>query len=118
MRAKEALAAAAGQAAVRYLEGCGFTILDRDWPGPDGMISIVAAERGTLVAVELRVRAGTRHGAPLCPLSADRRTAMRGLAVRWMTGHGVRFDRVRIDVVGLLHDGPGGFTIEHVRAVG
>ena len=36
----------------------------------------------------------------------------------WLTAHGVRFDQIRIDVVGLLYEGTGGFTIEHVRGVG
>jgi len=43
---------------------------------------------------------------------------MRRLGASWMSAHGVRFDQIRIDVVGLLQDGQGGFTIEHIRAVG
>ena len=29
-----------------------------------------------------------------------------------------RFDQVRIDVIGLVYDGTGGFSIEHIRGVG
>jgi hypothetical protein len=32
--------------------------------------------------------------------------------------HGVLFDEVRIDVIGLLRDRSGQFTVEHVRGVG
>jgi hypothetical protein len=43
---------------------------------------------------------------------------IRRLAVRWLASHRMRFDQIRIDGVGLLQDSTGGFTIEHVRAVG
>jgi hypothetical protein len=35
-----------------------------------------------------------------------------------LNAHGVRFDQVRIDVVGLVYDGTGGFSVEHIRGVG
>jgi putative endonuclease len=118
MRVKEALAEAAGKSAADYLEGCGFRILDRNWHHDGEIISIVAADRRTLVAIDLRVRAGARHGRPLNAIGADRERTMRRLAACWMAGHGMRYDQIRIDVVGLLQDGASGFTIEHVRAVG
>ena len=118
MRVKEALAQAAAKSAAGYLEGCGFRILDRDWRRDGEILSIVAADRRALVVIDLRVRAGTRHGAPLDAISTSRKQTMRRLAVRWLTEHGIRADRIRIDVVGLLQDGTGGFTIEHARAVG
>ena len=118
MRAKEALAEAAGQQAASYLEGCGFRVLDRNWRSGSEILPFIAVERRTLVVIDLRVRAGTRHGTPLEAISADRKRTMRGLAGRWLAAHGMRFDQIRIDVVGLLQEGTGGFTIEHIRAVG
>ena len=118
MRVKEALAEAASQAAASYLADCGFRILDRNWRSGTEILSIIAAERHTLVVVDLRVRAGTRHGTPLEAISTGRKRIMRGLAARWLAAHGMRYDQIRIDVVALLQDGTGGFTIEHVRAVG
>jgi hypothetical protein len=35
-----------------------------------------------------------------------------------MQAHGARYDRIRIDVIGMLRDDGGDFTIEHVRGVG
>jgi putative endonuclease len=43
---------------------------------------------------------------------------LRRLAVQWLNAHGVRFEQIRIDVIGLLYEGTGGFTIEHIRGVG
>ena len=118
MRGKEALAEAAGQAAASYLADCGFRILDQNWRSGTEILSIIAAERHTFVVIDLRVRAGTRQGAPLEAIGADRKQKMRRLAARWLAAHGMRYDQIRIDVVGLLQDGTGGFTVEHVRAVG
>ena len=84
MRVKEALAEAAGQAAASYLEGRGFRVLDRNWRSGSEILPIIAAERRVLVVIDLRVRAGTRHGTPLEAISADRRQTMRGLAARWL----------------------------------
>ena len=118
MHVKEALAEAAGNAAADYLERCGFRILDRNWRHGDDIVSIFAADGCALVIIDLRVRAGTRYGTPLEVISAARRKAMRRLGASWLAEHGRRADQIRIDVVGLLQDGGGGFTIEHVRAVG
>jgi putative endonuclease len=118
MRVKEALAEAAGHKAGSYLEGCGFRVLDRNWRSGSEILPIIAADRRVLVVIDLRVRAGTRHGTPLEAIGADRRRTMRRLAARWLAEHGKRYDQIRIDVVGLLQVSAGGFTIEHIRAVG
>ena len=118
MRAKDMLGRDGEQAAVDYLEGCGFRILDRNWRCTDGEIDIVAVERHTLVVCEVKTRSGTRYGTPLEAVGRIKRGRLRKLAVRWLNAHGVRFDQIRVDVVGLLYEGTGGFTIEHVRGVG
>ena len=118
MHAKDILGRDGEQAAVNYLEGCGFRILDRNWRCAEGEIDIVAVERRTFVVCEVKTRSGTRYGTPLEAVGRAKRARLRKLAVRWLTAHGVRFDQIRIDVVGLLYEGTGGFTIEHVRGVG
>jgi putative endonuclease len=106
------------QAAVSYLEGCGFRILDRNWRCGDGEIDIVATERRTCVVCEVKTRSGTRFGTPIDAVGPAKRRRLRRLAALWLSAHGMRFDQIRIDVVGLLRDDAGGFTIEHVRGVG
>ena len=118
MRAKDVLGQEGEQAAVEYLESCGFRILDRNWRCADGEIDIVAVERHTFVVCEVKTRSGTRYGTPLEAVGRAKRTRLRRLAVRWLIAHGVRFDQIRIDVVGLLYEGTGGFTIQHIRGVG
>ena len=118
MHAKDVLGRDGEQAAVTYLEGCGFRILDRNWRCADGEIDIVAVERHTFVVCEVKTRSGTRYGTPLEAVGRVKRARLRRLAVRWLTALGIRFDQIRIDVVGLLPAGTGGFTIEPVRGVG
>jgi putative endonuclease len=116
--AKDLLGKAGEQAAVSYLEGCGFRILDRNWRCGDGEIDIVAADRRTFVVCEVKTRSGTRFGTPLDAVGHAKRRRLRRLAAQWLAVHAARFDQVRIDVIGLLCDKDGGFTIEHVRGAG
>jgi putative endonuclease len=118
MRAKDALGRSGEQAAAEYLEAHGLRILDRNWRSADGEIDIVAVERRVLVVCEVKSRTSTRYGSPLEAVGRAKLGRLRRLAVQWLNAHGLRFDEVRIDVVGLLYEGTGGFTIEHVRGVG
>ncbi len=118
MRAKDVLGRSGEQAAADYLEAEGFRILERNWRCADGEIDIVAVDRHTFVVCEVKTRSGTRYGTPLESVSRLKRNRLRRLAVRWLTAHGVHFDGVRIDIVGVTRDASGGFTIEHVRGVG
>ncbi len=117
MRVKEALGTAAIEAVAGYLRGCGFKVLDRCWTCPGGEIAVVAADQRTLVACEVRVRAGSRYRTPLEAMSAGRRRQLRAAAAAWLAAHAMRYEMIRIDVVGLLQEGSG-FTLEHVRGVG
>jgi putative endonuclease len=118
MRAKDRLGKSGEQAAADYLESSGLRILARNWRCAEGEIDIVAVERHALVVCEVKSRTGTRYGSPLEAVSRAKLARLRKLAVQWLNAHGVRFDQVRIDVIGLVYEGTGGFTIEHIRGVG
>jgi putative endonuclease len=118
MRAKDVLGRTGEQAAARFLESAGYRILDRNWRCADGEIDIVAVDRQVFVVCEVKTRSGTRYGSPLEAVSRAKLRRLRKLAVAWLNAHGVRFEQVRIDVVGLVYEGTGGYTIEHLRGVG
>jgi putative endonuclease len=118
MQASDDLGAEGRQAAEAYLAAHGFRLLDRRWQHPDGRLDIVAVDNGTLVVCELRSRTHPGQGAALNELSAARRRLLRTLATDWLHAHGMRVDQIRIDIVGIVYEGTGGFTIEHVRGVG
>jgi putative endonuclease len=118
MRAKDVLGKAGEQAAVEYLESVGFRILDRNWRCAEGEIDIVAVDRHVFVVCEVKTRSGTRFGTPLEAVGRTKLRRLRKLAVLWLNAHGIRYELVRVDIVGLVYEGTGGYTIEHLRAVG
>jgi putative endonuclease len=118
MNTKTELGRLGEQLAAEFLAESDLQILDRNWRCPEGEIDIVALERGVLVICEVKTRSDNRYGTPLEAISARKRTRLRKLAVRWVTAHGVFYDRIRIDIVGILRAGPDEYDIEHVRGVG
>ncbi len=118
MNAKNNLGRCGEQAAVEYLERAGLRILDRNWRCTEGEIDIVAAERQVLVICEVKTRSSAQYGSPFEAITRSKRARLRRLAVRWLVAHGVLFDEVRIDVIGLVRDKSGHYQLEHVRGVG
>ena len=118
MNPKDVLGRQGEQLAAEYLQRAGYRILDRNWRCADGEIDIVAAERRTLVICEVKTRSGTQYGTPIEAISRQKRNRLRRLAVRWVIAHGLLFDEVRVDVIGVLRDAAGELALEHVRGVG
>jgi putative endonuclease len=118
MNAKDALGRQGEKLAAEHLERSGLRILDRNWRCPVGEIDLVAADGRVLVICEVKTRSDARYGTPLEAISARKHSRLRRLAVHWVLAHGVLFDEIRIDVIGVLRVAPGEFSIDHVRGVG
>ncbi len=118
MHPKDELGQRGEQLAAEYLQQLGYRVLDRNYRCADGEIDIVAAEHRTLVVCEVKTRSGTRYGTPIEAVTPTKRRRLRRLAVRWVMSHGVIFDSLRVDVIGVLRSPAGDFSIEHVRGVG
>jgi len=118
MNAKDLLGQHGEQLAADYLAGAGLKVLGRNWRCADGEIDIIALDGRTLVICEVKTRSGVRFGTPLEAITRQKSFRLRKLAVRWVSAHGLFFDQIRIDVVGVLQTRPGEFGIEHVRGVG
>jgi putative endonuclease len=117
MADKDELGRLGEQLAAEYLQQAGMRILDRNWRCAEGELDIVAVERRVLVACEVKTRSGLGFGSPLEAISRRKQARLRRLAISWIRAHGVLFDEVRVDVLGLVRDRAGHFTIEHVRGV-
>jgi putative endonuclease len=118
MRSKDVLGRQGEQTAVEYLKSAGFRILDRNWRCAEGELDIVAAQGRSLVVCEVKTRSGNRYGSPLEAISRDKRRRLRRLAVSWLVAHGVLFDKVRVDVIGITREPSGRFSVEHLQGVG
>ena len=102
----------------QYLRSAGFRTLDRCTGCDPGPRVVIAADHDVLVACLVKARRRGSRSAPVDTISGTRARALRRLAVAWMSSHAVRFDQIRIDIVGLVYEGTGGYTIEHIRGVG
>jgi putative endonuclease len=118
VNAKDVLGRHGEQLAAEYLERSGMRILDRNWRCAEGELDIVAAQRQVLVVCEVKTRSSGRYGTPLEAITRQKQRRLRRLAIRWVVAHGVLFDEIRIDAVGVLRTGTGEFTVTHVAGVG
>ena len=118
MHPKDVLGRKGEQLAVEFLQQAGFRILDRNYRCAEGEIDIIAADRRVLVACEVKTRSDVRYGTPIEAVTSRKLRRLRRLAVHWVLAHGVIFDELRVDIVGVLRTPSGEFTIEHVRGVG
>ena len=118
MQAKDLLGQQGEQLAADFLAGAGLEILERNWRCNRGEIDIVALDGRTLVICEVKTRSGVVFGTPLESITRQKAARLRGLAVAWVKAHGVFFEEIRIDVVGVLRAASGEFTIQHVQGVG
>jgi putative endonuclease len=118
MNAKDVLGQQGEELAATFLAEAGMMILDRNWRCKHGEIDIVGLDGRTLAICEVKTRSGLRFGTPIEAITRQKAWRLRKLAVLWVNAHGLIFEEIRIDIVGVLRDASGQFTIEHVRGVG
>jgi putative endonuclease len=115
---KDLLGQQGEQLAAKFLTDAGLSVLGRNWRCTLGEIDIVALDGRTLVVCEVKTRSGLGFGTPLEAVTRQKAHRLRLLAVAWVRAHGLVFDQIRIDVIGVLRAASGEFSIEHVRGVG
>jgi putative endonuclease len=91
----------------RFLRRQGYVVVARNYRprAGAGEIDLVAWERGTLVFVEVKTRAGAAFGAPERAVDADKERDLTRVAADYARRAGVPWDRVRFDVVSILLEG-------------
>lgn len=98
--------AAAEAAAAAFLEARGLRILDRNFRTRLGEIDLVADHDGTLVFVEVRLRASERFGGAAASITAAKQrrivSAARFYMARLAAEPACRFDAVLVDGEGAI----------------
>jgi putative endonuclease len=99
------------EAAARYLADAGYQVLDRNWACRDadlrGELDLVARYRRTLVACEVKTRAGDRLAHPAQAVTREKAARLRRLAMRWLREYSrhaavpPRAALVRVDVIAI-----------------
>ncbi len=101
-----------------FLRGLGYRIVARNVRSPLGQVDLVARDRGTLVLVEVKTRAGAGFGLPAEGVGAWKRRKLRQLALAYARRVRHR-GAYRIDVISVLAPPGGPPKIEHLKgAVG
>ena len=110
------------EVAVRHLETLGWRILDRNWRfSRVGELDIVALDpspgRRTLVFCEVKTKLGDGFGAPLEAITIAKLRRLHRLSCAWMACHDLRYDRVRIDAIGIRAVPGGQCQVTHAEGV-
>ncbi len=119
MSANHRLGALGEEIALRYLESCGYRLLDRHFRRPGGEIDLILLRGDLVVFVEVKTR-GPRSPAPaaywLTPWQLSR---LRRMARRWLSERGPRSSRgCRFDLVAIDHQGEEeGLTLRHMAGI-
>jgi Holliday junction resolvase-like predicted endonuclease len=76
------------EAAAHYLRGAGYQVIERNWvcrdPDLRGELDLIARYRRTLVACEVKTRAGDRLAHPVQAVTPEKAVRLRLLATRWL----------------------------------
>ncbi|WP_367136390.1 YraN family protein [Saccharothrix sp. HUAS TT1] len=104
-------------AACRYLEHQGLSILARNWRCDDGELDVVATDGVRLVVVEVKCRSGTSRGTPLEAVTPDKLDRVRKSALRWLGAHRIGRVEVRYDVIAIEWPPAGRVRLHHLRGV-
>jgi putative endonuclease len=115
---KDLLGQRGEELAAAYLAEAGLTILGRNWWCKQGEIDIIALDGTTLVICEVKTRSSVRFGAPVEAITRQKESRLRRLAIEWVRAHGLIFEAIRIDIIGVLCTPTGDVTMEHLRGVG
>lgn len=90
-------------AAVEYLKGIGYGIIERNYRCPAGEIDVVAKDDGIVVFVEVKTRNSTQFGMPEESVNAAKRRKILLSAKFWMSAHGRDCKKgCRFDVISVL----------------
>jgi putative endonuclease len=110
MTASQVLGARAEQIAADYLQGCGLTILERNFRRRLGEIDLVARDGGVLVIAEVRTRSSNAFGGAAASVDGRKQRRIIRAAAQLLQQHReyaalpVRFDV--LIVVGPMSNAP------------
>lgn len=102
-------------AAVRYLKGKKYRILERGFRFHRGEIDIIARDGETLVFIEVKTRQRTRFGQPEEAVTPAKQTQLRRLAEAYLTIKNLRGLACRFDIISLVADAEAGYKIQHFQ---
>ncbi len=93
--------------AVRWLEGQGYEVVERNVVNHGGEIDLVARDGKTLCFVEIKARATAAFGPAIAAVDARKQRRISRAAALYLAMKGHRDTPCRFDVIGLDRQGQG-----------
>lgn len=103
------------EAAASYLRKKRFDIIRRGFRFGRGEIDIIAYDRGTLVFVEVKTRQNLECGRPEEAVTPAKQQQIRKVAEAFLAVSRLEDVPCRFDILSLLREDDGGFSIHHIR---
>jgi putative endonuclease len=102
-------------AAVRYLTGRGYRIIERNWRCRLGEIDAIAMHGSQLVFVEVRTRSTLRFGTGAESIDSRKQQKLRQLALAYLKEKRLSAEQAfRFDVVSVQRMPSGQFELDHI----
>ena len=93
--------------ACKYLEACGYRIIERNYQYGHGEIDIVAMDGNELVFVEVKSRKSLEYGEPEFAFTRNKINQVRKIACAYLVERNFRDQVCRIDAVAILFQAEG-----------
>ena len=90
--------------AVRYLENCGYVIVERNFYCKQGEVDIIAKDKEYLVFVEVKYRKDTKKGYPSEAVNYCKKKRIIKAAKYYLYKNGYDNQAVRFDVISIIGD--------------
>lgn len=99
---KRRVGSAYEEKAASYLEGKGFTLIERNYYAPEGEIDLIASCGAYIVFIEVKARSSRAYGLGREAVTAKKQRRISACAMRYLienalTDRAVRFDVVEFD---------------------
>lgn len=120
MAAKDELGRAGEDLAAAWLSDAGWVLLERNWRCRAGELDLVALDGDTLVAVEVKTRAGLGFGHPFEAITEVKLRRLHVLVRAFAAAHAelARGRALRVDAVAIVRGDRGAAPrIEHLRGL-
>ena len=101
--------------AVARLKKEGYRVLARNYRNAFGEIDIIARDGKTLCFIEVRTRTQDWHGHPFESISPVKQKKIIRAARGYLAQQGTEDVAARFDVVAVIPDDTGGFTVELIK---
>ena len=91
------------EAALDFLRGRGYRILNTNYKNKLGEIDIIAQDKDTLVFIEVKTRSTDRWGLPAEAVSISKQRQISKVAVSFLKENNLLDKKARFDVVSILY---------------